>query len=351
MEKRPRFGVVGATGTVGREVLAALYDAEVRSEEISIFASERSVGEEVDFGGDDSLEVEELPKDDLSSAFRGLDAVILAVPPDAVPALAKAANVSGAWVVDTSPLLRLDADVPLVVPAVNGSALQRPFKGRTVATPGPVTAALVTVLEPLRTFAGARRAFVTALMGASSLGRRGIAELEKQTAGLLSGREEAPELFPHRLGFNLIPQVGDFEPSASAHSSEERSWSAESQRVWSGIEDAPEIRGTAIQVPTFYGHALTLTVELGRDVTVDEVREALRRAPGLKVLDAPAERVYPMPMLITADPTVHAGRIRVTPAANGGRAVVELVVVVDNAGSGAARNAVDVARALLRRRA
>ncbi len=349
MEKRPRFGVVGATGTVGREVLAALYDAEVRSEDISIFASERSVGDEVEFG-EDTLEVEELPKEDLSDAFRGLDAVILAVPQENVADLAKAATKSGAWVVDVSPLHRLQPDVPLVVPAVNATALQRPFKGRTVATPGPVTAALVTVLEPLRTFAGARRAFVTALMGASSQGRRGIAELEKQTAGLLSGREDEPELFPHRLGFNLIPQVGEFSADSTLTSEEQR-WTLESHRIWSGIEDAPEIRGTAIQVPTFYGHALTLTVELGREVSESELREALRRSPGLKVLDAPAERVYPMPMLVTADPTVHVGRIRVTRAPQGGRPVVELFAVVDNAGRGAAWNAVDAARALVRRRA
>jgi aspartate-semialdehyde dehydrogenase len=339
MEKRARFGVVGGTGTVGREVLAALWDADVLSEDITLWGSERSVGDEVEYG-DDTLEVEETSPE----AFRGHAAVILAVPEEVAKALAPAAQAAGAWVVDVSAAHRLNPDVPLVVPAVNPQVLERPFKGRLVATPGPIAAALATVLEPLRTGFGARRAFVTALLGASSHGRRGIAELEKQTAGLLSGREEAPEVFPHRLGFNLIPQVG--EGDADGDTAEERAWRLETARLWAPVQDAPAISGTAVQVPTFYGHAFTLTVELNRDAALDEVRDALRRAPGLKVLDATAERVYPMPMLVTADPTVHVGRLR---QVAGAPRFVELFAAVDNAGRGSAQNAVEAARALLRR--
>ena len=339
MQKRAKVAVVGATGTVGREVLAALYDAEVLSDDVTLLGSERSVGQEVDYG-DDSLEVEPLE----GEPFRGMAGVILAVPPDPARTLGAQAQAQGAWVVDVSPARRLDPEVPLVVPAVNAEVLAKPFKGRTVATPGPITAALTTVLEPLRARFGVTHTTVTALLGASSHGQRGISELEKQTAGLLSGREETPEVFPHRLGFNLIPQVG--EPAAGGSTSEEVSWSHEAARIWTGVDGAPALFGTAIQVPTFYGHALSLTVELAKDVDEAAAREALKKAPGIKVLDVLDERVYPMPMLVTADPTVHVGRIRQVP---GMPRTLVLYAVVDNAGRGAAWNAVDVLRALLAR--
>ncbi len=339
MQKRAKVAVVGATGTVGREVLAALYEAEFLSDEVTVLGTERSAGEEVDYG-DDTLEVEPLE----GEPFRGMAGVVLAVPPDAARSLSAQAQSQGAWVVDVSPARRLDPEVPLVVPVVNGAVLTQPFRGRIVATPGPITAALAMVLEPLRARFGVKRATVTALLGASSAGQRGIKELEKQTAGLLSGREETPEVFPHRLGFNLIPQVG--EPTEGGGTTEEGSWPLEAARIWSSVPDVPQLLGTAIQVPTFYGHALSMTVELGADADEAAAREVLREAPGLKVLDVPGERIYPMPMLITADPTVHVGRIRSVP---GAPRELLLYAVVDNAGRGAAWNAVGALRALLSR--
>lgn len=325
-----QFAVVGATGTIGREILAALQESDIEAENVHAFASDRSEGEEIEYA-DETLAAEKLEDD----SFRGINVVFLAVPPDAAKKYAPAAQAAGAWVIDVSPAFRLNPDVPLVLPAVNADVLDRPFKGRIIATPSPVTTALLSVLTPLRQAFGVKRVFLTALIGASAAGKRGVRELEKQVVDLLGGREAEPEVFPHRLGFNLIPQVGELE---AGRSFEERSWPAEAQRIWQG--ELPVFGGTAVQVPTFFGHALSISVELGQTPDEAKVRDLLRQSKALKVLDAPDEKVYPMPMLVTADPTVHVGRIRQVPQSPGW---FDLFAVIDNAGRGAAWNAVDIA--------
>jgi aspartate-semialdehyde dehydrogenase len=258
--------------------------------------------------------------------------VILATPPEVSKTLAPAAQAAGAWVVDASAAFRADPNVPLVHPGLNPGAIKG-MRGRIVTIPSPLTWALVTALEPLRKSFGLDRAEVTAMVATSSGGVRGIEELERQTAELLSGREPEPSRFPHRIGFNLIPQVGEFD-AETERTAEELAWSHESARLWGA--GAPTIEGIAVQVPTFYGHGFSVFGRLQKQVSADDVREALRTGAGLKVLDSPQEKVYPMPMLITADPTVHVGRVRVSGN------TVSFFGMVDNAGRGAAQNLVDV---------
>lgn len=339
MDSQSRIAVVGATGSVGRELLTALQDAGVPAENVTALASERSRGEELDYL-DDTLEVENAAEE----SFRGIKGALFAVPPDVARTMAPKAQAAGAWVVDVSRAFRGDVSVPLVLPLVNGDVLRTPFKGRIVATPSPVTTALWAVLGPLHRAFGVRRVHVTAMMAASSAGRRGIAELEKQVADLLSGREAVAELLPQRIAFNVVPQVGEFE---SGWSTEERAWSEESDRLWAGKKAPPAISGTAVQVPLFYGHALSLSVELAQPVEEAQVRSELQKhGETLKVIDQPEEKIYPMPMLITADPTVHVGRVRSVPRSPGW---FELFAVIDNAGRGAALNATEVLTGLLGR--
>ncbi|NVJ12882.1 aspartate-semialdehyde dehydrogenase [Myxococcus sp. AM010] len=336
------IGVVGATGVVGREVLAALYAQDVPAEQVRAFGSERSKGLEVEYG-EDSLEVEQATPD----AFRGVKLVLLATPAEASRKLALAAQAAGAWVVDASNAFRGDGNVPLVLPGFNTDVLGAgfTFKGRIVCLPGAVTTAAVHVVEPLRKAFGVARAQVTALMAASSAGVRGVAELEKQTADLLSGREPEPHAFPHRVGFNLVPQVGGFMVN-SPWTEEEGGWTLEAARLFSSKGDVPVIAGTAVQVPTFYGHGLTLNVQLKKPGPVEQVRAALKTSGVLKVLDVPGERVYPMPMLVTSDPAVHVGRVRAFPQAP---EWVTLFASVDNASRGAALNLVEAGLRLAER--
>ncbi|MBX5482141.1 MAG: aspartate-semialdehyde dehydrogenase [Myxococcaceae bacterium] len=337
-DRKTRFAVVGATGTVGRELVGALFDAGVPPENLTALASERSEGDELEYG-EETLEVEKATPEN----FRGIHVALFAVPPEATRELALAAQAAGAWVVDVSPTFRSDPEVPMVLPGLNDDVLKSPFKGRIVTTPSPVTAALLWTLEPLVESFGVRRVHATALIAASSEGTRGVAELEKGVADLLAGRDFEPDRFPHRLAFNVIPQVGAF---SSGWSAEERAWRDEAARVWEGRADRPLISGTALQIPLFFGHSISLSLDLGRPAEEGEVREALRRSSRLKVLDSPDEKVYPMPMLITADPTVHVGRIRAVPGVPGG---FELFAVVDNAGRGAALTAAELALQLASR--
>ncbi|HEY8210684.1 MAG TPA: aspartate-semialdehyde dehydrogenase [Myxococcaceae bacterium] len=338
MDRKVKIAVVGATGAVGQEILSALMDRGYAPGQLTALGSERSEGDEIELGGD-TLGVEKAGPD----SFRGIDLALIAAPPEVARPLAIAAQGAGAWVVDTSAAFRADLKIPLVLPAVNAAAASGPFEGRIAAVPSATTAALATVLEALAPLAPTD-AHVTALLSASSAGLAGVKALEQQTAALLSGREPEDSLFPHRLAFNVLPQAGRIAPGF-AESEEELAWTAEGDRLGGAISRA-QVSGTALVVPVFYGHLLSITVRLNARPGPDEVRAALKASPALKLLDEPAERVYPMPMLVTADAAVHVGRVRAAP---GGDGWFHLLVAVDNAGRGAALNAVEVGELLLAR--
>lgn len=332
-----QIAVVGGEGVVGREVLGALLTRDHPAEGLTILGSERSVGDEVEYG-DDTLEIEKTD----AEAFRGKNVVILATPENVSRTLAQTAQQQGCWVVDLSDAFRADTSVPLVLPEVNPQALAAEFKGRILTVPTSIPTAIALIIRPLLQF-GITRIHATALMGASLLGARGVSELEKQTATLLSGKEPDESPFPHRLAFNFFPQIGVFGDDAQ-ESSEERGWNTQLRRLFG--ESAPTVAGLAIQVPTFYGHGLALLIE-GTGLSAATVREAFAGNTAVKVLDQPNEKIYPMPMLVTADDAVHIGRIRDVP---GSPKAVQLFAAVDNAGRGAASAAVQVALSLGARR-
>jgi aspartate-semialdehyde dehydrogenase len=322
MDRSWEVAVVGATGVVGRELVGALAQSGHPADKVRLLASERSAGEELPFG-DGTLEVEVAS----AQTLRGVRVVLLATPADVSRTMAQQAEAAGATVVDTSRAFLSDLRTPVVFPRVPGAGLGRVPDARRFRVPGPVSQVLLTCLEPLRAAAGVREVQLTALICASGAGRQGVAELEQQTAGLLAGRELEPTHFPHRLGFNLVPQVGPFS-EGSGSTLEELSWRAETGLLWG--RGAPVLDGTAVWVPTFYGDLVVMQVRLGRAMPPAEARHLLQGAPGLKVLDAPAERVYPMPMLVTADDAIHVGRIR---AFAGTPEALELVAAIDNAGA------------------
>ena len=332
MNQNLRVALVGATGVVGREVLSTLLDRDVSAEQLTVLASERSEGEELEYG-EETLEVEKA----VPEALRGRDLVLLATPPEVSRALAPLAQAAGAWVVDVSSAFRADGSVPLVLPGFNSELLGAPLKGRLVALPSAVTSALALILEPLRRAFGVAQAHVTALMSTSSAGHAGVRELEQQTAALLSGREPEAQVFPQRVGFNLVPQVGPLLAN-SPWTEEEAGWTLEVARLFAPRGEVPVVAGTAVQVPTFHGHGLSLHIRLKQPAPVDQARAALKASPALKVLDSPGEKIYPLPSLVTSDPTVHVGRLRSFPQAP---EWLTLFAAVDNAGRGAALNLVE----------
>lgn len=336
MTDRPmQLAVVGATGSVGRAVLEDLEARDVKVA-LRLFATARSEVDLLEFRGEE-LEVEKADE----KAFRGCDAAIFATPAPVVRELAPRAWADGCLAVDLSGAYRAAADVPLVVAGWNDAAVAE-AKGRgVVAGPSGPVVPLVLALGPIHRKAGLQRVVVTVLHPASADGRAGIRQLEKEMVALLNGEEPDLSELSHRMGFNLVPQVGAFD--AAGRTEEEVAVGVQLRRLLA----APTLAATAtaIRVPVFYGHGLAVNIRTARPLPAAEARALLRESPGVKVVDAPADRVYPMPMLAVNDDAVLAGRIRDDDSQVNG---LDLFLVADNLRRGAAGNAVRIAQEWLR---
>jgi aspartate-semialdehyde dehydrogenase len=332
-----KLALVGATGAVGRAVLEDLEAREVRVAEIRLFASERSRDELVEFRGDE-LEVEVLS----DRSFRGCDAAILAAGQDVARRWAPSAWAEGCPAVDVSGAFRDDLAVPLVVAEVNPEALAGVEARGIVASPGAASVALAIALSPIQRAAGLSRLVVTELHAASGAGRAGVRQLEREVTALLGGEEPDPSDLSHRMGFNLVPQVGPF--GTDGRTSEEARLEPELRRIL-GVPGL-RVSATAVRVPVFYAHGLVVNVTTERPLSAEAARALLRAAPALKVVDAPGDRIYPMPMLAVNDDAVLVGRIRDDPSSPN---ALDLLAVADNLRRGAAGNAVRIAEALARR--
>jgi aspartate-semialdehyde dehydrogenase len=333
------LAVVGATGTVGRTVLEVLDDLDVPVKALRPFASPRSAGTTLSFR-DDDLRVEALR----DGAFRGCDVAIFCAGAAVAREWAPKAFAEGCRVVDDSPAFRGEADVPLVVAEVNGADAARSPRG-IVANPSSTATALALVLAPLRDAAGLRRVVVSTYHSASGLGQGGVEELEKQARDLLNLREPDPAArFPHRLAFNVIPQVGAFLDGGATD--EEAKIVSETRKVLG--DPALAVAATAVRVPVFFGHSLAVNLSTARPLGAAGARAALAKAPGVKVVDDPTQRVYPVPLLVGSEDAALVGRLRDDPTQEHG---LSLFVSIENTRKGAATNAVQLAQLLAPRQA
>lgn len=339
MSTRPlRIALAGATGTVGRAVLQVLEDLEVELAELRLLASARSVGQELEFDGG-PVRVAEAK----AGAFKGCDVALLATPREASRRLAALARDEGCLVVDDSDAFREEPGVPLVVADVNGAVLDGPLPRGLAANPNSIAILLSLLLAPIRTVAGLARVHVTTLQAVSGAGQRGVAQLTGEIAALMNGREpDAPTAFPHRIAFNVLPQIGP--PGEGGASGEELKIVRETRAILGAPSLA--IQANAIRVPVFYGHSLTVNLRTERPLSADAARELLRKAPGVKVLDDPANAVYPMPVLAVNDDAVHVGRLREDGTQPNG---LDLFAVGDNLRIGGATNLVRVGLLLAER--
>ena len=330
-----RVGVLGATGAVGSTILEVLAERDFPAGEVVPLASERSAGRKVAFG-DDKLEIRALSDE----SIQGLDLVLSsaggAVSSEWAPRIVEA----GAVVVDNTSFFRMHDDVPLVVAEVNPDAVQA-HRG-IVANPNCTTMQMVVALAPIQREAGIERLVVSTYQSVSGTGRNAIEELREQSRSVLDGKEVEPDVFPHQVAFNVLPQVETFK-DGDDYTTEERKVMAETRKIFGVGEDELRISATCVRVPVVTGHSESVNVQTRRDLSAEECRELLAGAPGVVVVDSPADGVYPLAIDVAGRDEVLVGRIRRDPSHE---RCLNMWVVGDNLRKGAATNAVQVAELL-----
>ena len=339
-----RIGIVGATGQVGGVMRAVLAERQFPVDELRLFASGRSAGRRLPWAGG------EIPVEDAASAdYAGLDLVLMSAGATASKELAPRIAAAGAVVIDNSSAWRMDPDVPLVVPEVNAHALERIPKN-IVANPNCTTMVAMPVLKPLDAAAGLRSMVVSTYQAVSGAGLAGTAELDEQVrkvgdsgpALAMSGTAgDFPErhVFPEPIAYNVIPFAGKLVDDGLGETDEEQKLRNESRKILE-LPDL-QVAATCVRVPVYTGHSLAISAGFAEEITPEQARRLLFKAPGVELVDVPT------PLKAAgADPTF-VGRIRRDPTRDHG---LSLFLSGDNLRKGAALNAVQIAEALLARR-
>jgi aspartate-semialdehyde dehydrogenase len=310
-------------------MLKILAQRQFPTETIRVFASERSVGKQVAYNGH-ALKLERLDE----SSFKNVDVAMFAAGADISLMYGPIAAESGALVIDKSSAWRMKANVPLVVPEVNGNDI-RDNEG-IIASPNCTTIPLTMILEPLRQKVGVERVVVSTYQAASGAGRALADELEEQTEAIAAKRKPEVSATTHQLAYNVIP--GGWKPQQYGYNEEELKLVNETRKILH--EPDLKIAATCVRVPVQVGHSESVIIETGEAVEPEDVRSILERARGVVVEDDPAARVYPTPLHVAGRDEVFVGRIRKDLSSDKG---IALWIVSDNLRKGAALNAVQIA--------
>ena len=329
-----RIAVVGATGNVGREMLQILADRQFPVTEIIPLASERSTGAEVSFGEDKVLKVQPLDKFD----FKGIDIVLSSAGAKISAGFALRAAAAGAVVIDNTSQFRMDPDVPLVVPEVNPQAIAGYKKKGIIANPNCSTIQMLMALKPLHDIARIKRVVVATYQSVSGAGKEGMDELFNQTRGVYMNQSPERTKFTKQIAFNVIPHIDAFLQDGTTK--EEWKMVVETKKI---LDPNIELIATCVRVPVFIGHSEAVTVEFETGLSVEDARAALRKAPGITVVDHRADEGYVTPLEVAGEDNVYVSRIRKDPTVKHGLA---LWIVGDNLRKGAALNAVQIAEVL-----
>jgi aspartate-semialdehyde dehydrogenase len=326
-----RIAVVGATGQVGTLMLALLGERGFPSREIVPFASERSVGRELEGG----LIVRGLNEE----AIQGFDLALFSAGGSTSGSWAPRFAEAGATVVDNSSRWRMQDDVPLVVSEVNPAALAG-HRG-IVANPNCSTMQMVVALKPLHDAAGIERLVISTYQAVSGTGKQAVDELLDQSHALLHEREIAPpQSYAHQIAFNALPHAGSFA-AGEDHTDEERKLINETRKILA--DPSIRISATCVRVPVVTGHSEAVNVQTREPLSPERARELLREAPGVTVLDDPTSALYPLAIDAAGQNNVFVGRIRRDP---GHERALDMWIVADNLRKGAALNAVQLAELL-----
>jgi aspartate-semialdehyde dehydrogenase len=330
--KKYHIAAVGATGAVGAELLRVLQRRSFPVASLRPIGSARSAGKTIRFHGD-LIPVEALTE----RSFDKIDIAFFSAGGENSRKWVPIARQPGAIVIDNSSVFRMEPDVPLVIPEINGEDV-RGHHG-LIANPNCTTAVALMAIYPLHRAFGVRRVFAASYQAVSGSGARAIEELRQQVELAAQDRQSTPRVYPHPIAFNVLPHVDVF--LENGYTKEEMKMQNEGRKIM----HLPEFRAsvTCVRVPVYRAHSVAVSAEFERKVSVEHAREVLAKAPGLELVDEPQNNRYPMPLKIAGKDNCEVGRVRIDCAFKNG---LSFWVCGDQLLKGAALNAVQIAELL-----
>jgi len=334
MNRPPNIAIVGATGAVGIEMIKTLEKRKVPVGQLTLLASARSAGKTLPFHGK-LLTVRELT----AAAFQGVDIALFSAGGGISKQFAPDAVKAGSVVVDNSSAYRMDDTVPLVIPEIN----PQDAKGHRgiIANPNCTTAVTLMALYPLHQAFGVKRIFASSYQAVSGTGAQAIEELKRQVQQTVQGQPVTTSVYPHQIAFNVLPQVDHFLDTG--YTREEMKMENEGRKIM----HLPQFKAsvTCVRVPVYRAHAVAVTAEFEKPVSLDIARDVLWKAPGIDVVDDPTHQIYPLPLSVAEKDNCAVGRLRIDCALDNG---LSFWVVGDQLLKGAALNSVQIAELLMR---
>jgi len=330
--KNYHVAIAGTTGAVGTELLRVLERRSFPVASLRALSSTRSAGKSVSFHGE-AITVQELNE----HSFNKIDIAFFCGGGDVSRKFVPIARESDAIVIDNSSVFRMEPDVPLVIPEINGEDVKQ-HRG-VIANPNCTTAVALMALYPLHRAFGLRRVFAASYQAVSGSGARAIAELKRQAEAAAQDRQSMAEVYPHPIAFNVLPHVDVF--LESGYTKEEMKMQNEGRKIMHLPDFLASV--TCVRVPVYRAHSVAVSAEFEREVSVEQAQEVLAKAPGLELVDEPQKNRYPMPLAVAGKDNCEVGRIRRDCALENG---LSFWVCGDQLLKGAALNAVQIAELL-----
>ena len=331
-----KVAIVGASGAVGQEFLRVLDEQNLPISELLLFGSKRSAGTTYTFRGKE-ITVKELQHND---DFKGVDIAFTSAGAGTSKEFAETITKHGAIMIDNSSAFRMDEDVPLVVPEVNGEdAFNTPRN--IIANPNCTTIQMVVALKPLNDISKIKRVHVATYQAASGAGAVAMDELVEQYKEIAEGKEPTVNKFAYQLAYNLIPHIDVFQDND--YTKEEMKMFHETRKIMH--EPEISVSATCVRVPVLRAHSEAIWIETEQPITPEQAREAFSKAEGVVLVDNPAEKEYPMPLFVANQDPVYVGRIRKDLANENG---LTFWLVGDQIKKGAALNAVQIAQYMIK---
>ena len=337
--KKYKIGIVGATGAVGQEIINLLEKREFPVSEARLLASSRSAGREIQACGNLEVVSETTP-----DSFKGLDIAIFSAGSQNTEIFADSASKNNCVVIDNSSAFRMEENVPLVIPEINGDELES-HRG-IISNPNCSTAVALMSLFPLHKRFGLKRFFASTYQAVSGAGAEGVAELDEQVKEKLSGQTGEPNddpVFQHQIAFNLIPHIDSFREDG--YTKEELKMRNETRKILQN--PSIQVSCTCVRVPVYRAHSISINAEFDSPVNVPDARTALENFEGVELWDLPNALRYPMPVDYSEKEVCGVGRLRLDHGFKNGLA---LWAVGDQLWKGAALNAVQIAEELIKRK-